>query len=55
VIANVQLRHLTPEEYLAWERQQPLKYEYIAGAVYAMTGVTLAHNTIALNLYSQKC
>jgi Uma2 family endonuclease len=53
VIANVQLRHLTPEEYLAWERQQPLKYEYIAGAVYAMTGVTLAHNTIALNLYSQ--
>ena len=41
---------MTPQEYLEWEEKQPDKYEYIAGDVYAMTGGTIPHNDIALNL-----
>nr|WP_264308954.1 Uma2 family endonuclease [[Leptolyngbya] sp. PCC 7376] len=43
---------MTPEEYLAWEEQQEYRYEYIDGEIIAMTGGSLAHNDIALNLYS---
>lgn len=43
---------MTPQEYLEWEEKQPIKYEYIDGAVFAMTGGTLAHNSIALNIAS---
>ncbi|MDJ0730177.1 MAG: Uma2 family endonuclease [Crocosphaera sp.] len=43
---------MTAEEYLQWEEKQPLKYEYMDGEVYAMTGGTIPHNTIALNLAS---
>ncbi|MBD2123602.1 Uma2 family endonuclease [Trichocoleus sp. FACHB-262] len=43
-------RYFTPEEYLEWEAQQPLRYEYVGGEVFAMTGRTVAHSTIALNL-----
>lgn len=53
MIAQIQSSSMTPEEYLAWEAEQPSKYEYIDGEVYAMTGGTLPHNDIALNLYSQ--
>ena len=41
---------MTPQEYLYWEEKQPIKYEYINGRVFAMTGGTLAHNEIAINL-----
>lgn len=41
---------MSPETYLEWEAQQPLKYEYIQGQAYAMTGGTLPHNDIAVNL-----
>jgi Uma2 family endonuclease len=47
---NFQL--MTPQQYLEWEEQQPIKYEYINGEVFAMTGGTLPHNSIALNLAS---
>lgn len=53
MIANAQPQGLTPTEYLTWEAEQPIKYEYIDGEAYAMTGGTLPHNDIALNLYSQ--
>ncbi len=43
---------MTPEDYLEWEEKQPLKYEYMDGEVYAMTGGTIPHNTIGLNLAS---
>jgi Uma2 family endonuclease len=54
VIAQTQLNPppMTPQEYLAWEEQQPIKYEYINGRVFAMTGGTIPHNDIALNLAS---
>ena len=43
---------LTPQEYLEWEIQQPLRYEYFNGEVFAMAGGTLPHADIALNLAS---
>lgn len=42
----------TPEEYLVWEAEQPVKHEYIDGEPYAMTSGTLPHNDIAVNLMS---
>lgn len=38
------------EEYLAFEEQSPYRHEYINGAVYAMSGGSLAHNRIAQQL-----
>jgi Uma2 family endonuclease len=50
MVANPQSQLMTPQEYLEWEEKQSLKYEYINGKVFAMTGGTLPHNSIALNL-----
>jgi Uma2 family endonuclease len=47
------IREYTPvpeEEYLRLEAQSPIRHEYVAGEVFATTGGTLRHNTIALNL-----
>ncbi len=52
MIAQPQHQLMTPQEYLEWEEQQPIKYEYINGKVFAMTGGTLPHNSIAVNLTS---
>ncbi len=41
---------LTPQEYLNWEQHQECRYEYVNGEVFAMTGGTIPHGTIALNL-----
>ena len=50
MIAQRQHQFMTPQEYLKWEEQQPIKYEYINGEVVAMTGGTIPHNDVALNL-----
>jgi Uma2 family endonuclease len=50
MIATPEHRPMSPQEYLAWEEEQPLKYEYIYGEAYAMTGGTLPHNSIAVNI-----
>lgn len=41
---------ISEAEYLALEAQSPLKHEYVAGGIYAMTGASLRHNVIALNI-----
>lgn len=41
---------ISPAEYLVAENTSPGRSEYVAGEVYAMTGGTLRHNRIALNL-----
>jgi Uma2 family endonuclease len=41
---------MTWEEYLAFEEQSPYRHEYVNGAVYAMSGASLAHNRIAQEL-----
>ncbi|MBW4562277.1 MAG: Uma2 family endonuclease [Mojavia pulchra JT2-VF2] len=52
VAISQQPQKMTIEEYLAWEPQQDLRYEYVNGEVFAMTGGTIPHNDIALNLYT---
>jgi Uma2 family endonuclease len=47
-----QPQQMTIEEYLEWEPQQDLRYEYVNGEVFAMTGGTIPHNDIALNFYT---
>jgi Uma2 family endonuclease len=47
-----QPQKMTIEEYLEWEPQQDVRYEYVNGEVFAMTGGTIPHNDIALNLYT---
>ncbi len=43
---------LSPGEYLARERQSPVRSEYHDGDVFAMTGASFAHNIIAVNVTS---
>jgi Uma2 family endonuclease len=40
----------TPEEYLALERAAEYRSEYLDGEIYAMSGASAAHNTIAMNI-----
>jgi Uma2 family endonuclease len=40
----------TADEYLAWERAQPERHEYIDGEVFAMAGGEDRNATVALNL-----
>ena len=44
---------LTVEEYLRLEEQADVRHEYVAGAVYAMSGATLRHNLLILNIASR--
>ncbi len=50
MIADPKAQLMPPEAYLEWEAEQPLKYEYLNGLAFAMTGGTVPHNDIALNL-----
>jgi Uma2 family endonuclease len=40
------------DEFLAWEREQPERYEYTGGVATMMTGGSLDHSTIASNLWT---
>jgi Uma2 family endonuclease len=50
MVANPQFNFMAPQDYLEWEPTQEIRYEYIDGEVFAMTGGTKPHNRIALNL-----
>ena len=41
---------MTPEEFLAWEAEQPTKYEYSRSGIFAMAGASRPHVTITPNL-----
>ena len=41
---------MTVEEYFRFEETSPIKHEYVAGEVYAMSGVTVRHDRIATNV-----
>lgn len=38
------------DEFLAWEREQPMRYEYAGGVATMMTGGSIAHATITMNI-----
>jgi Uma2 family endonuclease len=42
----------TVEDFLAWERQQEERYEFVGGMIRMMVGGTADHNSIALNVAS---
>jgi Uma2 family endonuclease len=44
--------YMTEAEYLAHEVRSPVRNEYVAGHIYAMTGASLRHNVITLNIAS---
>ena len=41
---------ISEDEYLRLEAESPIKHEYVNGEMFAMTGGTLRHNTIAGNM-----
>ena len=41
-----------PQDYLAWERQQETRNEYVNGEIHAMTGASRKHNVINGNLFA---
>jgi Uma2 family endonuclease len=41
---------ISPDEYLALERQAETKSEYLDGEIFAMTGASRRHNRIGLNV-----
>ena len=47
-----QLDFISEQEYLAGEQTSELKYEYIDGYVYAMSGASNNHNLIAGNVFA---
>src|SRR4029077_20473496 len=47
---NVAEQMTSLDEFVAWERDQPERYEYAGGVITMMTGGSAAHVTIAMNL-----
>ncbi len=41
---------MTPGEFLEWESAQPERYEYVAGTISAMAGMSYEHNRLSTNL-----
>jgi Uma2 family endonuclease len=50
MISSAPSPSMSVDEYLAWEPLQETRYEYVHGEVLAMTGGTIPHNDIAINL-----
>lgn len=46
-------RLLTVDEYLRMEERATVKHEYVAGRMYAMSGVTVRHSLIVGNIYTK--
>ena len=46
----IEIQQWTVEEYLALEAESEIKHEYIDGEIYPMTGGTLNHDEIIMNL-----
>ena len=41
---------MTVEEYFRFDEQSDMRHEYVRGEVYAMTGGTVRHGTISMNI-----
>ena len=50
VVATNDRIFLSPAEYLKWEPWQEFRHEYVDGEAFGMTGGTLPHNSIAINI-----
>lgn len=45
-------RHMTVDQYLAFEQQSPARHEFLAGEVFAMTGASAQHGAITARLFA---
>jgi Uma2 family endonuclease len=52
LVSEVTRRHMTADQYLAFEQHSPARHEYLAGEVFAMTGVSAQHVAIATRLFT---
>jgi len=43
-------KYISPEEYLKFERGSETKHEYFNGEIFAMSGASINHNMITVNL-----
>ena len=50
-MAAERVPYLSPEEYLAIEREAEFKSEYISGQMYAMAGASREHGTVVSNAH----
>jgi Uma2 family endonuclease len=50
-MAEPQLEPWTLRDFLAWEQEQPGRYEFVDGLIVAMTGGTAVHATIKGNVF----
>jgi Uma2 family endonuclease len=50
--ARTTLALLSEADYLEGEKHSPVRHEYVAGRVFAMSGSSRAHNRIAGNLFT---
>ncbi|WP_230839812.1 Uma2 family endonuclease [Gloeobacter morelensis] len=41
---------MSPAQYLEWESYQQIRHEYVHGEIFGMTGGSIAHNTVAVNV-----
>jgi Uma2 family endonuclease len=51
--AQAQIAYITPEEYLALEREAEYKSEYFDGKIFAMSGASPEHNQITVNVLAE--
>jgi Uma2 family endonuclease len=50
VVRVAERSQLTADEYLAWEREQPVRHEFFHGEVFAMAGGSMRHNALCARL-----
>lgn len=48
-----QSTYITPEAYLALDREADIKHQYYAGEIFAMSGASEEHNLIVVNLIAE--
>lgn len=48
--SDLDLRHLTPEEYIEAEKHGEIRHEYFDGTIYAMSGASEEHELLAMRL-----
>jgi Uma2 family endonuclease len=53
ISANEHFPQLTPGEYLEWEAQQELRYEFLDGRISVMNSESLPHNSAAPMLHDR--
>lgn len=45
-------KYITPQEYLKFERESETKHEYYNGEIFDMSGASINHNMISVNILS---